>query len=196
MNRNIFSLTILILCLSLSIAEPAPDFTLKDVNGKAYKLSDYKGKIVVLEWINFGCPFVKKHYNSGNMQQLQTKYREKEVVWFSICSSAEGKQGYYFGEELQSLINEHNANPTAYLIDADGKVGRLYGAKTTPHMFVVDVQSELVYSGAIDSIPSWKIADVKIAKNYVQMVVDALLAGKKSPVTSNNSYGCSVKYRK
>lgn len=174
--------------------EQAPDFKLKDSNGKEHSLSDFKGKVVVLEWVNFDCPFVKKHYNSKNMQSLQLKYTKKDVVWLSICSSAEGKQGNFSNEVINDRIKNHNAKMSAYLIDADGKVGKMYGAKTTPHMYVIDKDGKLVYVGAIDDKPSTDVADVKEAKNYVSAALDELLTGKTVSFQSSTSYGCSVKY--
>lgn len=174
--------------------ELAPDFKLVDSNGKEHSLSDFKGKVVVLEWINFDCPFVKKHYDSKNMQSLQLKYTKKDVVWLSICSSAEGKQGNFTNAEINKRIKDHNAKMVAYLVDANGKVGKMYGAKTTPHMYVIDKDGKLVYAGAIDDKASTDLEDVKDAKNYVAAALDELLAGKKVSFQSSTSYGCSVKY--
>lgn len=174
--------------------ETAPDFKLMDSNGKEHSLSDFKGKIVVLEWVNFECPFVKKHYNSKNMQSLQLKYTKKDIVWLSINSSAEGKQGNFTNEEINDRIKNHNAKMSAYLIDTDGKVGKMYGAKTTPHMYVIDKEGKLVYVGGIDDKASTDIEDIKSAKNYVSSALDELLAGKNVSFQSSTSYGCSVKY--
>lgn len=174
--------------------EKAPDFKLKDSNGKEHLLSDFKGKIVVLEWINFDCPFVKKHYNSKNMQSLQLKYTKKDIVWLSICSSAEGKQGNFSNDEINERIKDHNAKMSAYLIDADGKVGKMYEAKTTPHMYIINKDGKLVYAGAIDDKASTEIEDVKDAKNYVASALDELLEGNNVNIQSSKSYGCSVKY--
>src|SRR3989338_9054422 len=139
---------------ALEVNQPAPNFTLTDTNGKQHSLADYKGKYVVLEWVNFECPFVKKHYQSNNMQKLQETYTAKDIVWLSINSSAEGKQGYYAAAQANEIISNANAKPTAYLLDTDGTVGKTYGAQTTPHMYVIDPQGKLIYQGAIDSIPS------------------------------------------
>ena len=177
------------------VDEEAPDFTLTDSNGAKHSLSDYKGKWVVLEWVNFGCPFVRKHYNSGNMQSLQKTYTDKGVVWLSICSSAPGKQGYYEGEELRTEIKDHESHATAYLIDADGAVGRMYEAKTTPHMFIIDPKGILVYAGGIDNIASTDKDDIVKATNYVRETLDAGFAGKEITVKGSRPYGCSVKYR-
>jgi peroxiredoxin len=177
------------------VGQPAPDFNLVDSNGARHSLSDLKGKVVVLEWVNFECPFVGKHYGSGNMQKLQKAYTGKGVVWLSINSSAEGKQGYFAPAKINALMKEKGAAPTAYLIDIDGTVGRTYGAKTTPHMFVVDPKGAVVYAGGIDDTPSTDQADIATAKNFVRAALDEALAGK--PVTTARSapYGCSVKYR-
>lgn len=174
--------------------ETAPDFKLKDSNGKEHSLSDFKGKIVVLEWINFECPFVKKHYDSKNMQSLQEKYTAKGVIWLAICSSAPGKQGNFSSEEINKRSKDHNAKFTAYLIDEDGKVGKMYGAKTTPHMFIIDKDGKFVYAGGIDDKASTDVEDVKTAKNYVSAALDELLNGKQVTTQSSTPYGCSVKY--
>ena len=176
------------------IGQPAPNFKLSSAIGKEHSLSDYKGQWVVLEWINLQCPFVLKHYNSKNMQTLQQTYAKKEVVWLSICSSAPGKQGNFSGDELTAKIKEISTNSTAYLIDGDGKVGLSYGAKTTPHMFIINPKGVLVYAGAIDDMPSVKQEDIKGATNFVAAALDAGLAQKVIKVSSTVSYGCSVKY--
>lgn len=200
MKHRILSIVVLIF-FSLSLIQaaelnkPAPDFTLKDFNGKEYKLSNFKGKYVVLEWVNFGCPFVKKHYNSGNMQALQKKYTTDGVVWLSICSSAEGKQGYYDVKDLAKVTKEHGVNSTAYLIDESGKVGKQYDAKTTPHMYIIDPKGNLIYAGAIDDTRSTHVADIKTAKNYVTSVLDDCLSGKEVKSMTTTPYGCSVKYK-
>jgi hypothetical protein len=152
------------------------------------------GKFVVLEWFNDGCPFVKKHYNSGNMQALQKEFEKKGVVWLTICSSAEGKQGNHTSDEYKTILKDWKADPSHFLVDAGGKVGRLYGAKTTPDMFVIAKDGTLKYSGAIDDQPYPDLDTVKIAKNYVRQALDELMAGKNVATTSTKSYGCSVKY--
>jgi hypothetical protein len=177
-----------------AIDRPAPDFELPGIDGKTYKLSDFKGKYVVLEWNNFDCPFVKKHYGTGNMQALQKKYVEEGVVWFTICSSAPGKQGYYEAGALQKMTAGEKLASTAYLRDADGTVGRSYGAKTTPNMFVISPQGVLIYAGAIDDRASTNPEDVKGANNYVQASLDAARGGKAITTKSTAPYGCSVKY--
>lgn len=177
-----------------SVGKPAPDFSLTDIHGKKHSLAEFKGKFVVLEWVNYDCPFVKKHYDSGNMQKLQKDYTAKGVVWLSINSSAAGKQGNFPGDKVAGLIKQKNASPSGYLLDPDGTVGKLYGAKTTPHMYIVNPKGELIYAGAIDDTPSADQADVKTAKNYVSAALDEALAGKAVSVANTQSYGCSVKY--
>jgi peroxiredoxin len=177
------------------VGKPAPGFTLSDAEGTKRSLSDYKGKYVVLEWVNHGCPFVKKHYNSDNMQSLQKEFTAKDVVWLSISSSAKGKEGYQTPAEWKKTTQEKGAAPTAVLLDAEGRVGKLYGAKTTPHMFVIDPQGVLVYKGAIDDTPSADEKDAKTAKNYVRAALEESMAGKPVSVSATKSYGCSVKYK-
>ena len=178
----------------VKIGEAAPAFTLKDPAGQDHSLADYKGKYVVLEWTNYGCPFVKKFYSNGDMQALQAKYTGKEVVWLSICSSAPGKQGHHTPEDAAKATADHKAAGTAYLLDEDGAVGRLYGAKTTPHIFIVDPDQNLIYQGAIDSIRSVSPDDVAKAENYVSKTLEAAMAGEAVDPASTQSYGCSVKY--
>jgi hypothetical protein len=149
---------------------------------------------VVLEWTNFDCPFVGKHYGSGNMQKLQKQYTGQGVIWLSINSSGPGKQGHYPAEKLGALIKERQAAPTAYLLDTDGTVGRLYGAKTTPHMFVIDKAGKLVYAGGIDDTPSTDQADIATATNYVAAALDETLGDKPVTKVTSAPYGCSVKY--
>jgi peroxiredoxin len=178
----------------LKVGSEAPAFTLKDTSGKEHSLSDYKGKFVVLEWFNEGCPFVKKHYTSGNMQKLQQEYTGKDVVWLSINSSAPGNQGHVTPETAPKTIADWKMNATKILLDHDGKVGRMYGAKTTPHMFVIDKAGKLIYQGAIDSKPTANAADVADAENYVKVALDNTMAGKPVENASTKPYGCSVKY--
>jgi len=180
---------------SATVGKPAPEFTLTDTNGKTHKLSDSKGKYVVLEWINHQCPFVKKHYDSGNMQALQKEWTGKEVVWYSINTSAPGKEGHTKPEEANALTQEKAAAPTALLLDTDGKVGKAYGAKTTPHMYVINPEGVLVYKGAIDDKASTDVEDVKGAKNYVSAALTEAQAGKPVSEPLTKEYGCSVKYK-
>ncbi|MGQ9471229.1 MAG: thioredoxin family protein [Candidatus Aminicenantales bacterium] len=185
-----------VVCLSaeLKVGEPAPDFTGVDANGQSHSLSTYQGKIVVLEWFNHECPFVQKHYNSGNMQKLQKDYTAKGVIWFSIISSAPGKQGYLTPEQAGALMKEKKAAPTAVILDPEGKIGRLYDAKVTPHMFIIDQKGVLVYNGGIDNIRSTNIEDIPKAINYVAQALEEILAGKEVSVKTSQPYGCTVKY--
>ncbi|MEZ5357293.1 MAG: thioredoxin family protein [Candidatus Zixiibacteriota bacterium] len=182
--------------MTAEVGKHAPNFTLTDANGKTHSLSDFKGKYVVLEWVNFGCPFVVKHYKSGNMQNLQAKYTKKGVTWLSICSSAPGNQGYFEGDELKKQIKDNNFKASAYMIDASGEVGRMYNAKTTPNMYIINPEGVLVYAGAIDDKPSTNLEDVEGASNYISMALDQAMAGKSVQVASTQPYGCSVKYSK
>ncbi len=176
------------------IGAAAPGFTLTDAAGAEHSLSDFEGKYVVLEWINFDCPFVKRHYGSHGMQSLQERYTKKDVVWLTICSSAPGQQGHFTGDALKVRITKAHLHATAYLQDPDGDVGRMYGAKTTPHMFVIDPEGTLIYDGAIDDQP--RGADASKTTNYVVAALDASMAGKPVEVAATKSYGCSVKYAK
>jgi len=178
----------------VDIGELAPEFSLPDADGQMRNLSDVKGQFVVLEWLNHDCPFVRKHYGSGNMQGLQNTYTAKEVAWFSIISSAPGKQGHCSGEEAKELTISKEAAPTAVLLDPEGEVGRRYGAKTTPHMFVIDPEGTIVYQGAIDDRPSTDVSDIPGATNYVQLALDQSMSGAPVAVPITDSYGCSVKY--
>jgi len=171
------------------VANPAPDFTLVDPDGASHSLADYRGKWVVLEWTNHGCPFVKKHYDTKNMQQLQARYTAKGVAWLSICSSAPGKEGYESPADWKKTLAAKGAVPTAMLIDADGKVGHAYGAKATPTMVVISPEGGIVYRGAIDDKRSAKPADVATAKSYVAATLDAVLDGRPAPVAETAAYG-------
>ena len=179
---------------SAVVGETAPAFTLPDSNGKARSLGDFQGKVVVLEWWNPECPFVGKHYGSGNMQRLQREWTAKGVVWLTVNSSAAGQQGYVDGAKANALVKERGAASTAVLLDHDGKVGRAYGAKTTPHLFVIDGKGTLVYAGGIDDKPSTDQADIATAKNYVAAALAEVTAGKPVTKPSTQSYGCGVKY--
>ncbi|MCX7868918.1 MAG: thioredoxin family protein [Terrimicrobiaceae bacterium] len=179
---------------SPEIGKPAPEFTLKDCSGKQHSLSDFRGKTVVLEWVNHGCPFVVKHYSAGNMQKLQKDATARGVVWLSICSSAPGKQGHMSAAEAAKKCEEVGSHATAYLLDEDGQVGRLYAAKRTPEMFVINPEGILVYKGAIDDKPSANSADIPGAKNFVTAALDEVLAGKPVSKPETAAYGCSVKY--
>ena len=176
------------------VGAPAPAFTLTDSNGQAHSLSDFQGKFVVLEWLNHGCPFVVKHYESGNMQNLQKEYTGKDVVWLSIVSSAPGKQGHMSPEETNAAKAEKGSAATAVLLDEDGTVGKLYDAKVTPELFVINPDGNLVYAGAIDDKKSVDVADVEGAVNYVKQALDEALAGQAVSTPKTDAYGCSVKY--
>ena len=173
----------------------APDFELTDINGQPHKLSDFRGKTVVLEWVNHGCPFVVKHYDSGNMPSVQRDAIAGGAVWLSICSSAEGKQGYYTAAEWQKINAEKQGAASAILLDPEGTVGRLYGARTTPHMFVIDANGKLVYQGAIDNKPSTDPDDIPSSLNYIRAALDDLAASRAVATPTTKPYGCSVKYK-
>jgi peroxiredoxin len=179
---------------STQIGQVAPDFTLTDVSGKAVKLSDFKGKHVVLEWTNPNCPFVVKHYGSKNMQGLQSAYTDKGVVWLAVNSTSAGHVDYFKPADFSTKMSEWGSKPSAKLMDTDGKVGTLYGAKTTPHMYIVDPQGKLVYAGGIDDKRSANPADIPSAKNFVRAALDESMAGKPVSVATSQPYGCSVKY--
>jgi peroxiredoxin len=174
---------------------PAPAFSAADIAGKTVSLGDYAGKIVILEWTNDGCPFVGKHYNSGNMQALQRKYTGEGYVWLTIASSAPGEQGYVTPAEAKADLDRWRAAPTDFLLDPDGEVGHLYDARATPNMVVIDRNGRLAYMGAIDDTPSTRLADVKTAKNYVIAALDEIAAGKPVTVAATRAYGCSIKYK-
>lgn len=179
---------------AVEVGQPAPNFTAVDINGVEHSLSDFKGKNVVLEWSNHDCPFVVKHYEPGNMQKIQKQATDDGVIWITIVSSAEGKQGYVSPEEANKIMKEVGANSTARILDPSGEIGKLYGAKTTPHMFVIDEEGILAYAGAIDSDSSFKQSSIKDATNYVKAALNSLNAGQPIEVASTKPYGCSVKY--
>ena len=177
-----------------TIGQAAPNFRAADVNGKPVSLSDFRGKTVVIEWHNPGCPFVKKHYGSGNMQKAQAAAARDGVVWLTINSGAPGKQGHMSGAEAKALLASAGARPTAYLLDPNGVVGKAYEAKTTPHMYIVNKAGKLVYAGGIDDKPTANPADIAGARNHVLAALGELKAGKAVSVTTSRPYGCSVKY--
>lgn len=179
---------------SPEIGKAAPEFSLPDSNGKVVGLADHRGSFVVLEWTNHDCPFVRKHYGSGNMQKLQKEAIIKDVVWLSVISSAPGRQGYVSPDEANELTHARNASPSAVLMDPDGKTGKLYGARTTPHMFIVDPEGTLIYMGGIDDKPSTRRSDVDIARNYVRVALAQAMNGKPVAEAVTRPYGCSVKY--
>lgn len=180
---------------AVKTGDTAPAFTLTDLDGKKHSLADFKGKTVVLEWFNEGCPFVEKHYKSGNMQKLQAQYTKQGVVWLTVNSSAKGKEGSWkTNADGKKVATAWKLASTAVLVDADGKVGKAYGAKTTPHMFVVSDAGKVVYQGAIDSKNSADPADIATATPYVAQALDATLAHKPVTTATTDPYGCSVKY--
>jgi peroxiredoxin len=195
----IFALTLLALAsftvqADPSIGQPAPAFSGKTADGKSLDLQSLKGKTVVLEWTNHQCPFVKKHYDSGNIPQLQKDAVAKGIVWLQVISSAPGKEGHVDGATSAKLNAQRGAVPTNTILDPEGSIGKLYGAKTSPHLFIIDPQGVLVYKGGIDSIPSADPADIAKAENYVKSALGELAAGKKVSKDSTQPYGCTVKY--
>jgi peroxiredoxin len=176
------------------VGSVAPKFSATDSNGKTVSLADYKGKYVVLEWFNPECPFVKKHYGSGNMQKLQENFTSKGVTWLTIDSSAPGKEGNLKPDEANKTIAKWKVHSTALVLDADGKVGQAYGAKNTPHMFVINPEGKVIYEGAIDSKASPNPDDIASSTNYVKVALDESMAGKQVSTPSSRPYGCSVKY--
>jgi len=178
----------------VEVGKASPDFIGVDSNGVKHSLSQYKGKTVVLEWTNHDCPYVRKHYHSGNMQKLQKHATANGVVWLSIISSKPGKQGHVSGQQANALSQSRNAAPTAVILDETSEIGLLYGAKTTPHMYIIDKTGELVYMGGIDNIPSKDEDDIAKAKNYVRAALDAMAVGKPIEDNITRPYGCSVKY--
>ncbi|HEY2103278.1 MAG TPA: thioredoxin family protein [Chthoniobacterales bacterium] len=177
------------------VGSAAPDFSVSDATGKTHSLSQYKGKYVVLEWFNPECPFVKKHYGSGNMQKLQGEYTGKGVVWLSVDSSAPGTEGNLSPEQAQKVMKDWNTKQTALLLDADGKVGRSYNARNTPHMFVINPEGKIIYEGAIDSKATPNPNDIASSTNYVKVALDESMSGKPVSTANTRPYGCSVKYK-
>lgn len=178
----------------VTTGEPAPDFSLPGSDGKQYTLSDLRGNKVILEWTNDGCPYVRKHYSSANMQGLQKQTTEAGVIWLSIISSKPGSQGHVDAAGARQLTESRDAHPTSVLLDPAGDVGRQYGAKTTPHMYVIDEQGKLVYQGAIDDKPSARQSSLQGARNYVLAALDDMAAGRPVQQAETTPYGCSVKY--
>lgn len=180
--------------LAVAPGAAAPDFKGTDSNGVQHSLSQYRGKFVVLEWANQGCPYDRKHYLSGSIQSQQREWTDKGVVWFSVISSAPGEQGYVTPSEENTFLKGVHAAPTAALLDPTGAIGRLYEAKTTPHIFVIDPTGKLIYQGALDDKPTTDQRDLKGARNYLNETLTAAMAGKPVSVASTRPYGCSVKY--
>lgn len=201
LRRTLVTVTAAALCLATasqaapSVGQQAPDFTLTDTSGKTVHLSDFKGKLVVLEWFNPGCPYVRKHYNSANMQGTQKETGAKGVVWLAINSTEKTSYDYLAPSQLASWVTEQKAAPTQTLMDEEGTVGKAYGARTTPHMYIIGPQGTLIYAGGIDSIPSSRPDDVKTAVNYVKQGVREALAGQPISNATTRPYGCSIKYK-
>jgi peroxiredoxin len=196
-HRKLLALTLATLAIPALAVAPgttAPDFKGTDSNGVQHSLSEYRGKYVVLEWANKGCPYDQKHYLSGSMENLQKEWTAKGVVWLSVISSAPGEQGYVTPTEENNYIKTMHVASTAVLLDPTGSIGRLYEAKTTPHMFVIDPTGKLIYQGAIDDKPTTEQEDLKTAHNYLNEALTNSMAGKPIPVASTRPYGCSVKY--
>jgi peroxiredoxin len=201
MLKRLFDIAFIVLALyacgssaMLRIGEPAPGFEGVDTRGNVHRLADYRGKIVVLEWTNHDCPFVRKHYGAGNMQDQQREAAAQGVVWLSVISSAPGKQGYVSPVQADELTRNRKAQPRAVILDTDGKIGSAYQAKTTPHMFIIDKTGTLVYMGGIDSISTANPDDIPRATQYVRTALQEISAGKPVSTPVTRPYGCSVKY--
>jgi peroxiredoxin len=191
---TVIALLISTTAFAAKVNQPAPAFTAKDWNGKTVSLSDFKGKYVVLEWHNKGCPFVKKYYKSGAMQKLQQEWTGKNVVWLVIDSSAKSNEGFDDAAGAMADMQSNKASPSDVILDADGKVGHAFGAQTTPHMFVIDKTGNLIYNGAIDDKPTADASDIAAATNYVSLALNESMAGKTLSHPTSKPYGCSVKY--
>jgi peroxiredoxin len=180
---------------AVAAGQPAPDFALTDVRGQQHSLSEYKGKYVVLEWFNSECPFVQKHYRSSNMQSLQKKYGSKGVVWLTINSTSPDSSNYRNPAQSQQIMRDWSISSAAFMLDPDGKVGQTYGARTTPHMWVIDPQGKVIYAGGIDDKATYRAADIPNARNFVAAALDESMAGEPVAVPAAAPYGCSVKYK-
>jgi hypothetical protein len=176
------------------VGELAPAFAVADAYGNTHSISDYEGQFIILEWLNHDCPFVRKHYDGGNMQRLQEKYTDQDVVWLSVISSVPGTQGYLEPEEAQEITDEKNASPTAVLLDTDSVMGRAYDARVTPHMYIIGPDGTLLYNGAIDDRPTARARDLDGAFNYVEAAMASAMNGEEIEITTNTPYGCTVKY--
>lgn len=207
MKRTLFSIALIPLLLLMflptdtpvsddaEIGSAAPGFMLPGTDGADYSLDAFEGKYVVLEWLNFGCPYVKRHYNSGNMPELQKEFVDQDVVWLSIVSSAPGKQGYYESPAMNAENEKMGGNQTAILLDPEGTVGKMYGARTTPHMYIINPEGTLIYKGGIDDQPRARESETKNATNYVRAALSEAMSGQEVTVSSARPYGCSVKYK-
>jgi peroxiredoxin len=199
MNIRILSMLVIgfLAFSSVKNGETAPSFSLMNQDKQTVYLDEFRGKKVVLEWTNHDCPFVKRHYETRNMQTLQKDMTDNEVIWLSVVSSAEGKQGYISSTQAKQLTADRDANPTHVLLDKKGEVGRLFSAKTTPHMFVIDEMGKVQYQGAIDNLGNTGAlfsTDLSRAKNYVRNAVNQLMSGEEVKDKKTRPYGCSVKY--
>ncbi|HET9400612.1 MAG TPA: redoxin domain-containing protein [Candidatus Acidoferrales bacterium] len=183
-----------ILISATKVGDPAPGFTATGSDGKTYNLADYRGKFVVLEWHNNGCPYTRKHYESGNMQHLQKEWTGKGVVWFTVISSAPGTQGFVTADQENAYMSKMHATPTAALLDPNGDLGHMYDAKTTPHMIVINPQGQIIYDGAIDDHPTPDQGDIASSKNFVDLALQEATSGKAVETATTRPYGCSVKY--
>ncbi len=183
-----------LLISAAKIGAAAPDFTASASNGKSYRLADFRGKFVVLEWHNNGCPYTRKHYESGNMQRLQKEWTGRGVIWFTVISSAPGTQGYVTADQENAYMSRMHAEPTAALLDASGDLGHMYDAKTTPHMIVINPAGNIIYDGAIDDHPTSDQSDIANSKNFVNEALTEAMAGKPVDTPVTRPYGCSVKY--
>jgi peroxiredoxin len=195
--KTLTVLTAVLFCCSAWAAQvgvAAPDFTGTDSNGQSLTLSKDRGKFVVLEWHNQGCPYTRKHYESGNMEALQREWTAKGVVWLTVISSAPGREGYVSATEENDYLKKMQAAPSAVILDPTGQIGQLYGAKTTPHMFIIDPSGKLIYNGAIDDHPTPDQGDIKDSRNYVSQALTEAMAGKQVSEPVTRPYGCSVKY--
>ena len=201
-RRSTFSLIVAVVAMlaapllisAAKIGAAAPDFTASASNGKSYRLSDFRGKFVVLEWHNNGCPYTRKHYESGNMQRLQKEWTGRGVIWFTVISSAPGTQGFVTADQENTYISRMHAEPTAVLLDASGVLGHMYDAKTTPHMIVINPAGNIIYDGAIDDHPTSDQSDIASSKNFVNEALTEAMAGKPVGTPATRPYGCSVKY--
>lgn len=191
-----FMVALVAAAFAVKVGEPAPGFGAVDINGKTQKLSDYKGKYVVLEWHNQSCPFTRKHYESGNMQRLQKEWTAKGVIWLTVISSGPGKQGFVTPVQEKEYLKKMNAVPTDVLMDPAGTLGHLYDAKTTPDMYIIGPAGNLIYEGAIDDKPTTDQSDIAGAKNYVEAALTEAMSGKPVTDPATRPYGCSVKYGK
>ena len=199
MNTTLFAAATALFALATAhaseVGKPAPDFNVKNVKGDAVSLADLKGKVVVLEWVNFDCPFVKKHYaQSGNLPKLQETYTAKDVVWLTVNSAAEGKQGYMEPSAMAAHAAKEGNKASHFLMDTDGKMGKAYDAKVTPHLYIICKEGVLRYNGAIDSKATTAAADVQTADKWFVNALEAVLAGKEVENATNKPYGCGVKY--